>query len=866
MLQFSTNTAWQGKFKVKEFDGRPLPVHPDTGERFNPSIGWINASASIETLLDYVRYGFPISAQLFSSEGAEGVVNVIDDRVVNNTVYGYRHRQNFWRTNVALVDIDEGMSIEESTTSSFFEMYGTAWYASPSYTTENQKHRLIFALDKLIEDEEEMCLLLTSLIRIFEGDAACKDGARLFFGAVDTLTGIHGKSIPANVVDQLIADEREHTKRVQTDDSYTDYVASDDEKQYVVEKLKDHYLGNYNDWFRVACGLQSGGYAVEDFIAATVGGMMSEKTEAHCRSLWRDIERGRTTGRKATMGSVWGLIGGKRAYYDSKPPEEDTSQSIEEFVRVRKKHEDVRVELADDLLIWDKEPDTVQPMTRSERLELIRKKCVGKKFDIMLSYAREGFGKSYAAQLQAETTPVLFACLSNEQAAEQAQSFHERGLQVQAIFGTEYTLRHLYGVEAVMFDGTNPWDSGTVNKSATIRLIEEDLAVSRERAEEIFDECTPERPDFDNHQIVVTTIARVKAWGNIQARLIRYGGRGLFIPESNRWIPKNAVIYFDDAPANEFMYLYPFTERFEDAKIDGRPIEVKEIEGRRYFVRPESRAIGYGLIGNRLVITTTEMLTCLLVEAMYGEHRIYKPKLMPDKPIDFGDVTMIKTKLTGAKFDAILPAMSLRIGQKYPHTYIANGQGMRWNLENTKGQNQFTDHNTVIEISVPHRDKVTHLIDEMNLTQSHRALVELVIALDELHQALGRNSGYRWSDAEVQTRPSAVVLAAPRLYRRLGATLAYNVTCTRDNPENDVWLKMERNDMIDEWSYLLTYWEKYVKGRLFGGRCEFENDVEAVIETLPRWNAIRYKTRLQSLCKQLESMGHNVKRIRGLTL
>lgn len=60
----------------------------------------------------------------------------------------------------------------------------------------------------------------------------------------------------------------------------------DKKRQAVLDRLCKIFLGNYNDWLKVASALKDGGYDLPDFIYVTLGGMMREKTVDDCKRLW----------------------------------------------------------------------------------------------------------------------------------------------------------------------------------------------------------------------------------------------------------------------------------------------------------------------------------------------------------------------------------------------------------------------------------------------------------------------------------------------------------------------------------------------------------------------------------------------------
>ncbi|MEF8758303.1 MAG: hypothetical protein V5B36_00825 [Candidatus Accumulibacter sp. UW25] len=352
----------------------------------------------------------------------------------------------------------------------------------------------------------------------------------------------------------------------------------------------------------------------------------------------------------------------------------------------------------------------------------------------MLLNAFEGFGKSGVVRiLRADDKKVVFACKTNSQAEEQAARFVREGFRVQSIVGREYTLERL-GCTVIKDEPKHPWDNGQVNESKTKALIEEKGL----DADEVWMNTEAPKANFHDYDVIVTTHARLLAWGKFKSI-----------------VPKEAIVVWDDMGRTDFEKYSNFDNRYSDKTIDGERIEQVRIGSKHYFVRPECLRYGYGL-QNRMIFTTTEILTSHFIRRDFN---VFEPKLMPDVKMRAGDIVLFKTKMTGAKKDGLLLPVFERL-KKDGHKFyvIADGLGTQWNHTNSKGRNDLQDRDVVVEISQHPADNLPKVLDELGWTSSDQMKLKVEIALDQLHQAIGRNSGYRWADKTENDKKTVVVL------------------------------------------------------------------------------------------------------------
>jgi len=100
----------------------------------------------------------------------------------------HRIETDFVSQQLALVDIDKGMSIKQLETHEFYQKYGSGYYTTPSHTDTDNRFRLVYMLESPITVAEDMRVLYESLLAVHgAADISCKDPARLFFGTINAV-------------------------------------------------------------------------------------------------------------------------------------------------------------------------------------------------------------------------------------------------------------------------------------------------------------------------------------------------------------------------------------------------------------------------------------------------------------------------------------------------------------------------------------------------------------------------------------------------------------------------------------------------------------------------------------------------------
>lgn len=117
---------------------------------------------------------------------------------------GSRKSENFICAEHLAVDIDSGMTLSDALAHEWVTKYAALVYTTWSHTETHNRFRIVFQLNRLVTDVEEMRAAFIGLIRKFGGDQACKDVCRIFFGNKDGEQFMLGNILPNEILDDLI--------------------------------------------------------------------------------------------------------------------------------------------------------------------------------------------------------------------------------------------------------------------------------------------------------------------------------------------------------------------------------------------------------------------------------------------------------------------------------------------------------------------------------------------------------------------------------------------------------------------------------------------------------------------------------------
>ena len=508
-------------------------------------------------------------------------------------------------------------------------------------------------------------------------------------------------------------------------------------------------------------------------------------------------------------------------------------------------------------------------------------------------YLPEGAGKSQLATYLARSgTPIVFACQSWKQVEEKYKEFSaalaDTDIAVDVAYSMDGLLRKSWKVQGVRKEHNGPFHAGDIDFDETWKEIAR--RIPRETAKEklrsrrkhfrVWVEFMKSVPNtisdailnFSDHDPSRIPKARRRAVLSETVMPERRGRKlGMILTTfqtvrladvKNDVIPKRWVVWFDDPGLSDILDIHPV----EDGKqLPEDKDGYEKINDRWYYSRDPDQSLGVSSKNHCEVYTTTEFQTVLALRSHLPRHRKSDPIIFDKmEHLDAGRITILGTSFVRRRLDAIIPVLIRRLEkEKVDVSLIANGVGSKLNHSNSRGLNTLTETNIVAEVSVPHRSQPSTYCDNLRLDRSeHEHEVSLNIMVDQIHQAVGRNAGYR--DKGFET----VVLVDPKWISRIKSKCRYYIDSTNsvdiDRKKSDTrrhrYLDPKAHPIARRFEEMFATMDNYI-----GDKRKINVHVDHVIESIKpgesRWKyvarllaalttlcGVRFDSRLDSTC------------------
>ena len=194
---------------------------------------------------------------------------------------GIRKEHNYSTKQLFMIDIDDGMRIEQLLEDEFYNRYGAGFYTSSSHTDELHKFRILFLTPQPVIGAYQARKIARGLRLIYPmSDRACIDPARLFYGSVDCpIKEWQGKVIDQEVIDLLVEqiDQEDQARELSIQKTSQD-------KPVKIEDVKRHLDQLVKYYPRLEYSLR------RDITWAVLSGCSGSDTIELMRSRWSDLE------------------------------------------------------------------------------------------------------------------------------------------------------------------------------------------------------------------------------------------------------------------------------------------------------------------------------------------------------------------------------------------------------------------------------------------------------------------------------------------------------------------------------------------------------------------------------------------------
>ena len=464
-----------------------------------------------------------------------------------------------------------------------------------------------------------------------------------------------------------------------------------------------------------------------------------------------------------------------------------------------------------------------------------------KMYESHIVYMPEGAGKSrLVLDLAKEGNKIIFACKSWEQIEEKYREYQSAGekggFNVKVVRSKDAKARKRFGSKFVRGDSPKPFTAGPILEEETIELfIKNNPELTPEFIRLSWQFFSPDQwafeaiqhPEFNEEGDVVCEDLTTPLEDN-NTRIILTSFEQLRIHKlRNVSIPNDWIIWFDDPDTSDVIDIELYDEERwgklpEDRIKDPmealkKNIPIGPILDKKdycYFMREYEQSLGYNLRFYKCIYTTTEVVTkkalSVLMLRRQEEYQVHDE--MDD--ISGGVITILGTGKVRKKYDGIIPLITRRLDKKkYKVRLIADGLSSTFNHSNNKGRNDLNETNILVELSIPHPHEVRTICDAIDMSfGKDQNKVEHLIMLDRMHQAIGRNSGYRYKGCE------CVVLVDIRAHKYIVDQTRYKID--RDNSVPiDRMMSMGRKDtrtkdtaspLVQEVEHLLNNINEYV--------------------------------------------------------
>lgn len=225
-------------------DIKGKPVHTDKGyfvgnKQVNLGYGWMNVDVSWDDAYELITTdGYATSCELETDN---------------------RKEDNYISRQIIMVDIDDGMTIQELLDNEFYNEYGAGFYTTARHTDTHHRFRIMFVTEESVNEPSLMRKIIRGLLVVFKaGDTSCKDASRLYYGIPNCpIKENQGKILTkdAGMALCLMIDEMDHEESKQWVRTFEPTNVDEQFVDKILEKISykvGSLQGDYEVWRTIA--------------------------------------------------------------------------------------------------------------------------------------------------------------------------------------------------------------------------------------------------------------------------------------------------------------------------------------------------------------------------------------------------------------------------------------------------------------------------------------------------------------------------------------------------------------------------------------------------------------------------------------
>ena len=185
-MKLSIHTDIVGKPERIERKDKPA-YYVCKGKIINQGYGWQNIE--VDSWYD--------AFELVTTDGYATSSELLSD---------HRQEENYVSRQLCMVDIDDGMTIQDLFNDDFYNTFGAGFYTTARHTDEAHRFRIMFVLEQPETDCLRMRKIIRGLLETYStADTNCKDASRIYYGIPNCkIKEYRNNIIPTVISDALV--------------------------------------------------------------------------------------------------------------------------------------------------------------------------------------------------------------------------------------------------------------------------------------------------------------------------------------------------------------------------------------------------------------------------------------------------------------------------------------------------------------------------------------------------------------------------------------------------------------------------------------------------------------------------------------